>query len=198
MLDRQTYYIREHVGFLKLSGTYDILDPETQEQIGIAKEKPGSLIHMLRFLVDKRLMPTKVFVYEGNDCENEANLVFSIQRGVTLVNSRVTVMDENGQVLGWFKSKFFSLGGAFRVFDGTGREIALVKGDWKGRNFRFLGPEGNEIGKISQQWAGWAREMFTSADRYIISLNEQPSAGKALLMLAAGLAIDTVFKESNS
>ncbi len=73
-----------------------------------------------------------------------------------------------------------------------------MKGDWKGRNFRFLDPEGNEIGKISQQWAGWAREMFTSADRYIISLNEQPSAGKALLMLAAGLAIDTVFKESNS
>ncbi len=107
MLDRQTYYIREHVGFLKLSDTYDILDPETQEQIGIAKEKPGALIHLLRFLVDKRLMPTKVFVYEGNDCENEANLVFSIQRGVALINSRVTVMDENGQVLGWFKSKFF-------------------------------------------------------------------------------------------
>ncbi len=198
MLDRQTYYIREHVGFLKLSDTYDILDPDTQEQIGIAKEKPGALIQVLRFLIDKRLMPTKVFVYEGSDFENEANLLFSIHRGMTLINSKVNVLDENGQVLGWFKSKFFSFGGAFRVFDATGREIALVKGDWKGRNFRFLDPAGKELGKISQQWAGWAKEMFTSADRYIISLNEQPSAGKAILMLAAGLAIDTVFKESNS
>jgi uncharacterized protein YxjI len=198
MLNRQSYYIREHVGFLKLSNTYDILDPETQEQIGIAKEKPGTLVQVLRFLIDKRMLPTKVFVYEGTDSENEANLLFSISRGVTLLNSRVNVLDENGQVLGWFKSKFFSLGGAFGVFDAAGHEIALLKGDWKGRNFRFLDSNQNEIGKINQQWAGWTKEMFTSADRYIISLNEQPSPGKAILLLAAGLAVDTVFKESNS
>ena len=151
MLNRQTYYIREHVGFLKLSNTYDILDPETQEQIGIAKEKPGTLVQVLRFLIDKRMLPTKVFVYEGTDSENEANLLFSISRGVTLLNSRVNVLDENGQVLGWFKSKFFSLGGAFGVFDAAGNEIALLKGDWKGRNFRFLDSNQNEIGKINQQ-----------------------------------------------
>lgn len=198
MLDRTAYYIREHVGFLKLSDTYDILDPETQQQIGIAKEKPGTLIQLLRLLVNKKMLPTKVFVYEGADFENQSNLLFSIERGMTLFNARVNVLDENGQLLGWFKSKFFSLGGAFRVFDAGGNEIALVKGDWKGRNFRFLDPQQNEIGKISQQWAGFAREMFSSADRYIISLNDQPSAGKAILLLAAGLAVDTVFKESNS
>jgi uncharacterized protein YxjI len=197
MLDRQAYYIREHVGFLKLADTYDILDPETQEPLGIAKEKPGTLIQVLRLLVNKKLLPTKVFVYEGTDSENPANLLFSIERGMTLFNARVNVLDENGQLLGWFKSKFFSLGGAFRVFDASGNEIALVKGDWKGRNFRFLDPQQNEIGKISQQWAGLAKEMFLSADRYIISLNDQPSPGKAILLLAAGLAVDTVFKESN-
>ena len=54
MLNRKTFFIREHVGFLKLSDTYDILDPETQKQVGIAREKPGTLIHVLRFLVNKR------------------------------------------------------------------------------------------------------------------------------------------------
>lgn len=198
MLDRQAYYIREHVGFLKLSDTYDILDPDTQEQLGIAKEKPGTLVHVLRFLLNKKLLPTKVFVYEGSDFNNDANLLFSIHRGIAIFNSTVNVLDENGQVVGWFKSKFFSLGGAFRVFDASGNEVALVKGDWKGRNFRFLDSGGKEIGKIAQHWAGFAKEMFTSADRYVISLNEQPSPGKAILLLAAGLAIDTVFKESNS
>ena len=198
MLDRQTYFIREHVGFLKLTDTYDILDPETQEQLGIAKEKPGIMIQILRLLVNKKLLPTKVFVYEGSDFNNDANLVFSIQRGVGLFSTKVNVLDENSQVVGWFKSKWFSFGGAFRVFDANGTEIALVKGDWKGRNFRMLDPSQNEIGKISQQWAGLAKELFTSADRYVISLNEQPSPGKAILLPAAGLAIDTVFKESNS
>jgi uncharacterized protein YxjI len=197
MLDRTAYYIREHVGFLKLSDTFDILDPDTQEPLGIAKEKPGALVHLLRLFVNKKLLPTKVFVYEGTDPENEANLLFSIKRGASLINSKVNVLDENGQIVGWFKSKFFSLGGAFRVFDASGREVALVKGDWKGRNFQFLDSSNTEIGRINQQWAGLAKEMFTSADRYVITLNQQPSPGLAILLLAAGLAIDTVFKEHN-
>ena len=43
MLNRKTYFIREHTGVLELTNAYDILDPETQEQIGIAKEKPENL-----------------------------------------------------------------------------------------------------------------------------------------------------------
>ncbi len=199
MLDRTAYYIKEHVGFLKLSDTYDILDPDTREQLGIAKEKPGTLIQVMRLLVNKKLLPTKVFVYQGADFNNEANLLFSIKRSGMLFNMKVSVLDENGQVVGWFKRKFlsFSLTIAFKVLDASGNEVAVVKGDWKGRNFRFLDTSEREIGKISQQWAGLAKEMFTSADQYVITLNEQPSPGLAILLLAAGLAIDTVFKEHN-
>ena len=195
MLDRKAYFVREHVGFMKLSDTYDILDPETKEQLGIAKEKPGALIHVLRFLVNKQLLPTKVFVYEGGNPEDESRLLFSVQRGITLFRSRVDICDRGGRVLGWLQSKVFSLGGAFRVFDASGNEAALVKGDWKGWNFRFLDKSEKEIGTITKKWAGIGRELFTSADNYMISLNEEPSPAKAILLLAAGLAVDTVYKE---
>ena len=88
-----------------------------------------------------------------------------------------------------------ALCGAFRVFDSSGNQVALVKGDWKGWNFRFLDENNNELGKITKKWAGIGKELFTSADNYIISMNETPSAGKAILLLAAGLAVDTVYKE---
>jgi len=107
MLNRRTYLIREHVGFLKLSDTYDILDPETQDQLGIAKERPGAMIHVLRFLINKRVLPTKVFVYEGSNPQDESKLIFSIRRGVTLFRSRVNICDGAGNVVGWFKSKAF-------------------------------------------------------------------------------------------
>ena len=71
MLNRKTFFIREHVGVLKLANTYDILDPETKEQLGIAKEKPGVLLHILRFFLNKRHLPTTVNVYEGSDPKNE-------------------------------------------------------------------------------------------------------------------------------
>ena len=196
MLDRQSYFIREHVGLMKLAETYDILDPETQEPLGIAKEKPGTLTHVLRMFIAKKNLPTKIFVYEGTDPNNQDQLLFSIRKGSMFIRTRVNICDAEGQVLGWLKSKLFSLGGAFRVFDAEGNEVALVKGDWKGWNFRFLDPQNNELGKISKKWSGIGKELFTSADNYIISLNETPSAGKAILLLAAGLAVDTVFKEA--
>lgn len=195
MLNRRTYLIREHIGFLKLSDTYDILDPETQEQLGIAKERPGAMIHVLRFLINKRLLPTKVFVYEGTNPDDDGKLIFSIQRGVTLFRSRVNICDGAGNVVGWFKSKAFSIGGAFRVYDSVGNEVALVKGDWKGWNFKFLDKGQNEIGVITKKWAGIGKELLTSADNYIISLREEAMPATAILLIAAGLAVDTVYKE---
>ena len=195
MLDRQSYFIREHVGFMKLSNTYDILDPQSQQQIGIAQEKPGTLIQVLRFLINKQMLPTKIFIYSGDDAENESALLFSIQRGVTLFRSRIDILDRNGNLMGWMKSKAFSLGGAFRVHDAADNEVALVKGDWKGWNFRFLDKTEQEIGSITKKWAGVGKELFTTADNYIIALKGAPTRERNTLLLAAGLAIDTVYKE---
>lgn len=195
MLDKKAYFIRERVGLLKLADTYDILDPQTQMQLGIAKEKPGALVHLLRFLLGNQLLPTKVFVYEGNNPDDETKLIFSIHRGITLFRSKVNILDRGSNVIGWFQSKLFSLGGAFRVFDAMGNEVALVKGDWKGWNFRFLDRAENEIGTITKKWAGIGKELFTSADNYIIVLNQDSAPAKAMLLLAAGLAVDTVYKE---
>jgi len=196
MLNRQTYFIREHIGFLKLSDTYDILDAQTQIQLGIAREKPGALILALRLLVDKRMLPTSIFVYEGTDHEAQHRLQFSIERGFSLFRSRVNVCDKNGQVIGYMRSKAFSIGGAFYVFDASDNQIAFVKGDWKGWNFRFLDNQENEIGTITKKWAGIGKELFTSADNYIIALNQTPTPENAILLLAAGLAVDTIYKES--
>jgi uncharacterized protein YxjI len=197
MLDRKTFFIRERVGLLKLSDTYDILDPETQGQIGIAKEKPGTLVHVLRLLLDKQMLPTKVFVYEGDNPEDQQRLVFSIRRGFTLLRSRIDIVDRNGQVIGWFKSKLLSLGGTFYVFDAMGNEVAMVKGDWKGWNFQLLDGAEKEIGLVTKKWAGIGKELFTTADNYIISLTQAANASSAILLLAAGLAIDIVYKEKN-
>lgn len=195
MLNRKTFFIREHVGLMKLVDTYDILDPETQQPLGIAKEKPSALVQVMRLFVNKRLMPTIVYVYESSDFKDEDKLLFTIRRGFTLFRARVDVCDANGSVVGWFKSKAFSFGGAFRVFDASDREVALVQGDWKGWNFRFVDGEGRELGTITKKWAGIGKELFTSADNYIIALNDAAKPADAVLLLAAGLAVDTVYKE---
>lgn len=178
---------------LKLTDTYDILDPSTSQQIGIAKEEPHVLAKYLRLLINKQMMPTTVNIYEFEGQPPVA----SIHRGFTLLRSKVRVCSGSGQSLGYFKSKLFSFGGGFYVYDDRDNQVAEVKGDWKGWNFKFL-RNGREIGTVTKKWAGLGRELFTSADNYIISLNDPGAVGPTVsaLLLAAGLAIDIVFKES--
>jgi uncharacterized protein YxjI len=194
-LDRQTYFIREHLGMLKFANSYDILDPATGEQIGVAKERPGNFILLLRLLIDKKVLPTKVFVHEGRNPDSPGKVLFAIHKGLMLLRTRINVVDPQGKVLGWFVSKLFSLSGGFTVFNAGGREVGQMKGDWKGGEYRFLGTGDSEIGTVSKQWGGVGKELFTTADNYVVNVRHQPDPATNTLLLAAGLALDIVFKE---
>ena len=148
----------------------------------------------LRLLVNNKWLPTVVNVYEREGAEP----VLSIHRGVALFRPKVHVT-ANGQALGYFRAKAISIGPSFRMFDMQDREIGSVKGDWKGWNFQLLGAGGEELGRVTKKWAGLAKELFTNADTYVISLGTMATGRRdiAQLLLAAGLAIDTVFKEKD-
>ena len=195
MLNRKTFFVKERVGMLKLTDAFDIFDPETQQQLGFAKEEPATWAKYLRLLVNKQMLPTTVNVYElGSE-----QPLFSIHRPFTFLRSKIKITGPEAQAFGYFKSKLFSLGGGFHVFDAGDQQVAEVKGDWKGWNFKFLTKDGREIGTVTKKWAGIGKELFTSADNYIISLTDVPDGNTAAstLLLAAGLAIDMVFKERN-
>jgi uncharacterized protein YxjI len=193
LLDRHTFFVKEHVGILKLTDTFDILDPQTNEQIGVAREEPPVWAKWLRLVVNKQMMPTVVNIYETEGTPPVA----SIKRGFALLRSKIRVVAGDGRSLGYFKSKLFSIGGGFHVYDHADQKVAEVKGNWKGWDFTFLDANGREIGKVTKKWAGLGKELFTSADNYMISLsNGGSNADHAALLLAAGLAVDVVYKET--
>ncbi len=174
---------------MKLSGSYDLLDPETKQPIGIARENISGFAKFLRLLISKSLMPTRVDI-----CTAPGEPpVLMLKRGFTFLRSRVDVLDGRGGKIGYLKSKLFSFGGGFHVFSADDQPFAEVRGDWKGWNFKLLDLGGKEMGLVTKKWAGIGREFFTSADNYVIEVREASSSNA--LLLAAALAIDLVFKE---
>lgn len=179
MLDRKTYVVKERVGFMKLASTYDLLDANSGQPIGVAKEEPPGMVRYLRLLVNNKWLPTEVNVYDREG----APAVLTIRRGVALFRPKVHV-NAGGQQLGYFRAKAISIGPSFRIFDMQDREIGSVKGDWKGWNFQLLGPGGEELGRVTKKWAGLGKELFTTADTYVISLADA-AAGRARRRAAA-------------
>jgi uncharacterized protein YxjI len=193
MLDRTQFLVKERVGFLKLVDVYDIFDPATGQQIGVARENPGAVWKLLRLVVHKRMLPTRIEVAEFPS----ERLLLTMQRRGFFFRAKVQILGPSGQRLGYFRSKLFSLGGGFWVYDDQDQQVAEIRGDWIGWNFRFLDVHGRELGRVTKKWAGIGKELFTSADNYMIDLNpEQASLATSALLLAAGLAIDMVFKEN--
>jgi uncharacterized protein YxjI len=189
LLDRRVIFVREHVGLLKLTGAYDLIDPQTQEKIGIAQEKISGWMKALRLFVKKAMLPTRVEIAAA---EGQPPLLV-LTRGFTFLRAKVDVLDGTGTPIGYLRAKLFTLGGGFHVFSADDQKFAEVKGDWKGWNFRLLDLTGCEMGIVTKKWAGFGKELFTNADQYIIEVKES-GAGNALI-LAAALAIDIVFKE---
>ncbi len=189
-----SYLIREHVGAFRLTGTYDIFDPVSGAQIAVAKEKKGLLNSLVGMFVNKRNLPTRIDVHEGAD--ESGPIAFSITRGFSFLRPTVKVLAGDGSLIGTFKSRLLTLGGKFGVYDATGHEVAMVKGNWVGWDFRFVVSNGTELGVVSREWGGVAKELFTSADNYVVAVHH-PDPAAAALLLAAGLAIDTIYKEDS-
>jgi len=167
MLNHAQYLIKEEVSFLKLTDRYNIFDPNTNAQLGYAVETIPTYLKLLRLLINKSLLPSKIEVRDRNE-----NLVFTIKKSPDFFKAKVDIFDASGNAVGYFKSKIFTIGGKFDVFQNNDTKVAEVTGDWKGWNFSFMSTSGNELGTVTKKWAGIGRELFTSADNYMITINE--------------------------
>ena len=192
VLNKNVFLIKEHVGMFKAANNYDIHDPETGETILECREEGlGFVTKLLRFTDYKRMTPFDIQIKTP-----DGNPIVRVTRGISVFLSKVTVLDENDQVIGGFKQKFFSIGGAFNVLDIDENPVCHLKGKWTGWDFRFMAGE-TELAHVTKKWAGMGKELFTSADNYILEISESvpPDNVVRQLILAAVMCIDMVLKE---
>lgn len=193
LLSSRQFFVRESVSFLKLANTYEIFDPQTNLQLGIARDEPSGWTRLARFLGASNALPTMVRVYE----REASPPVLSLQKLSAMEGNRVILIDAQGAHFGSFANKAKLIGEGFLVLDKDGNQFAAIEGDWTAWNFRVLDMRGRELGLVTRKWDGIASALFTNADNYLISVSEVAAsvANSSALMLAAGLAIDLFFGE---
>jgi uncharacterized protein YxjI len=190
-LNRNLFFVKEHTGIFKSANNFDIHDPETREIIMECREPNlGFFTKMFRFTKYKTNTPFEVVI-----SANGSKLI-TIKRGVSIFLSTVQVFDENDALIGKFKQKFFSIGGKFDVLDANEQVMCSLKGTWTGWEFSFA-KDNVEFAKVTKKWAGIGKEFFTTADNYVLSINDSVPANHPIrpLIIAAVMCIDMVLKE---
>ena len=192
ILNKNLFFVKEHRGIFKAANNYDIFDPNTQQMIMTCREeKLGIFNKIFRFTDYKRATPFDIEIKTV-----DGRKVLTVKRGISIFLSNVEVFDENDILVGRFKQKFFTIGGKFDVLDASDNVVCSLKGKWTSWNFDFIRDE-FRLAHVSKKWAGIGREMFTSADNYMLEIdNNVPQNDPVrLLILAAVMCIDMVLKE---
>ena len=192
LLKQNLFFIKEQVGIFKASNNFDIYDPNKNELIMNCREDNlGFFTKMLRFTDYKRMTPFEVEIKTTS-----GEKILTVKRGVSIFLSTVQVLDENNNLIGKFKQKFFSLGGKFDILDTNDNIVCTLQGKWTSWNFKFIRGE-SVLAEVSKKWAGIGKELFTTADNYMLSIDEsvKKDDNVRLLILAAVMCIDMVLKE---
>ena len=192
ILSGNAFFVKEHVGVFKAANNFDVLDPESGQIVMECREPNlGGFTKFLRFTDYKRYTPFNLVVSDG-----AGNPVLSVRRGVSFFRSTVQVLDETGAEIGTFRQRLLSIGGKFEIFDAEGKSACMLTGSWTSWDFRFE-QDGIVLAKVSKKWAGIGKELFTSADNYMLTIADSVPADAPVrrLILAAVLCIDMVLKE---
>lgn len=185
------YFIDQKVNYFKFEVEYKIFD-QNGLQIGLIKQRISSGHKALRLFLGKAMMP---FLLEIVDMEG--NLLAVIKRGWTFFMSEIIVLDGHHNILGFIKQKWSFMKPSFHIMNANKDKIAEIKGDWKGWNFVINGADNTPIGTVNKKWAGAMKEIFTTADKYNVSIREEYKEDTdKIVVVSTAITIDMVLKES--
>ncbi len=189
--DGSSYFIDEKVAFLKFGNTYQVFN-ETGQNIGTISQTVSFGQKLLRLLLNKAMLPFRLEIRD-----EQGMLVASISRGWTFWMSKITIMSGDDKPIGTVRQKFKLFKPTFKIFNHEEKQIAGITGDWTAWNFQILNEVEQPVGTISKKWAGAMKEIFTTADKYMVKLDPSYSnMMNKIVVLSAAITIDMVLKES--
>ncbi len=189
--ETNNYFIDEKVGFFKFTNAYKVYD-DTGLPIGLIQQKLTAGQKVLRLLLNKKMLP---FTLEITDLNGD--VLVTIKRGWTFFLSTITLQDKMGVDFAKIKQKFKFIKPEFNILDQNEQAIAKITGDWKGWNFAITNESQQQLGTISKKWNGLLKEAFTTADKYVVTIEPEVAEDvKKMAIVSCAITIDMVLKES--
>jgi uncharacterized protein YxjI len=191
LFDQNVLLIDEKVNTFKFENEYKVFD-EANNQIGAINQKLTGGQKILRILVNKAMLPFTLDIVDAN-----GSVLAKIQRGWTFFMSKISIVDDKGNTIGHIKQKFKLFKPTFEILAENNEPIGKITGDWKAWDFKIFDDKEIQIGTVNKKWAGFLKEAFTTADKYVVNIDSNNlSKDKKIAILASAITIDMVLKEA--
>jgi uncharacterized protein YxjI len=185
LLDHNKFVVKSQSKVFSSKKSFEVVDGDTGQVLGTAKDTTGFLPSLFGSTT-----------IELRDVSNNA-LLFSVSRAGWLMK-KDQVLDPQGQVVGRYKAKMFSLSGGFHVYDKDGKHLAEIQGKMLKSEYKFVTPDKSaEMGSVSKTWGGLAKSLLSDTDSYGVQIDPKfaQDAAAKMLILGATLAVESIFKK---
>jgi len=193
IFEEKEIFVKEKVRFFKFGNVFDFYN---LENVKIGEGREENLFFLKKILKLTGIKPFLPFTISLYDSSNTKLVTFD--RPLTFWMSQITILDAGGNQIGKYQQKFRLLKPTFVIFDNNNVEFAKIEGNFVAWNFVITLNDGTKVGEINKKFSGIAKEMFTTADNYIVKLNSQSlSKEHKKILISVACIIDMVFKEYN-
>jgi uncharacterized protein YxjI len=191
LFEKNVLLIDEKVNAFKFENEYKVFDEENN-QIGAINQKISGGQKLLRLLLNKAMLPFTLEIVDEN-----GNIQARIQRGWTFFMSKISILDDKDNTIGHIKQKFKLFKPTFEILTENNVPIGKITGDWKAWDFKIFDDKDIQIGTVNKKWAGFLKEAFTTADKYVVNIESNNiSKENRIAILASAITIDMVLKEA--
>jgi uncharacterized protein YxjI len=125
------------------------------------------------------------------------NRVLGLTRTRAMWKSKLHVVDGQDAPMGSIVQKKLIGKIRFDLEGPSGEPLGWIQGqNWRAWDFVIHDAQGSPVGRVTKKWAGAARELFTTADNYLLEIAPSVQGPLRYVALAAGSGIDTALKQA--
>lgn len=195
LLTQDRFFVSQKAKFIELTNEYKIRDEAGNELGHVTEENQSVLKKVVRFIGNLDTMMTHTYgLYDATD----AKIVETI-RPRALIFSKVHIKDSSGREVGTLvQGKKIFKKFEFSIVGPGGEKLGMVRAEnWRAWDFQLLDASEKQVGRITKKWAGGVKEIFTTADNYMVEIDPSVTGDLRLLMLAVATGIDTAIKQDD-
>ncbi len=130
------------------------------------------------------------------EIQNQAgNTALTLERPFRFYFHELEIFHANGELMGTVKRQFGILKRRYVIYDAHEREVFTLLGPLLHPWTFKISQNGRELGKITKQWSGLFKEVFSKADNFGVEFPGDADTTQKVLLMGAVFLIDFVHFE---
>lgn len=194
LLNASRLVINQKTKLVELTNEYKIFD-ELGNEIGKIQQEGQTLLKKAARLVSSldQFMTHSLSVYD-----RAGTKVLELVRPRKMFKSKLEVTAGDGRAAGQIVQKNVFGKIRFDLVASDGRSVGQIRAEnWRAWDFAIVDETEREVGRITKKWEGLMKNVFTTADNYVLEIESGVTGDLRLLMLASAAGVDTALKQDS-